>query len=288
MAQQNIICYECFRTKQIRVSMKEVFSPDFPHIRTFVCINCSYGYNATEAFLEQKYGIPPIPVQAPPAQRPIFQRPSSATSPRQPCAICGNKLTSRRNCWYCLVLGTNGGATEVKYIEYQSLFNDTIVEFRFIAQPNKTWFAENEVPLIKIIKQMIPASEREYNPATFKWQVAEQYWKPLKLLFESQKWTLRTPKTTSAPKVEVPSDYTENFYHNNTPVTTVESTESIAVKLSAFLGVEITTQAVAELKKLYRQKALQLHPDRNSGDGSQMSELNRLWTLYTLQDKVVQ
>jgi hypothetical protein len=33
-------------------------------------------------------------------------------------------------------------------------------------------------------------------------------------------------------------------------------------------------------KKLYRSAALRLHPDRNAGDGSQMSKLNELWRIY--------
>lgn len=34
------------------------------------------------------------------------------------------------------------------------------------------------------------------------------------------------------------------------------------------------------IKKAYRRKALAFHPDRNSGDGSRMSELNMLWQVY--------
>jgi hypothetical protein len=34
------------------------------------------------------------------------------------------------------------------------------------------------------------------------------------------------------------------------------------------------------LKKTYRKAALKLHPDRNNGDGSKMSELNMLWNIY--------
>lgn len=36
----------------------------------------------------------------------------------------------------------------------------------------------------------------------------------------------------------------------------------------------------AAAKKLYRAAALRLHPDRNNGDGSQMSKLNELWGIY--------
>lgn len=35
-----------------------------------------------------------------------------------------------------------------------------------------------------------------------------------------------------------------------------------------------------KLKKLYRSAALRLHPDRNNGDGSKMSELNMLWNIF--------
>ena len=39
----------------------------------------------------------------------------------------------------------------------------------------------------------------------------------------------------------------------------------------------------SKLKRIYRQAALRLHPDRNNGDGSKMSELNMLWNIWMQQ-----
>jgi hypothetical protein len=42
--------------------------------------------------------------------------------------------------------------------------------------------------------------------------------------------------------------------------------------------LSIKTPTLAEAKKFYRLGAVQLHPDRNNGDGTRMSELNAIWS----------
>lgn len=44
---------------------------------------------------------------------------------------------------------------------------------------------------------------------------------------------------------------------------------------------ELTKADNQQLKKFYRLAAMRLHPDRNNGDASKMSELNMLWGIYT-------
>lgn len=72
-----------------------------------------------------------------------------------------------------------------------------------------------------------------------------------------------------------PQSAEEFFYNHGTPIggQTEMTKEQILEKLTAILGHEVT-------KSAYRKAALRLHPDRNNGDGSRMSELNMLWGLY--------
>ena len=66
----------------------------------------------------------------------------------------------------------------------------------------------------------------------------------------------------------------EFFYNHGAPAPAITLTkEQIAEKLSILMGDVID-------KSAYRKAALRLHPDRNNGDGSRMSELNMLWGLY--------
>jgi hypothetical protein len=77
----------------------------------------------------------------------------------------------------------------------------------------------------------------------------------------------------------------EDFFYNTAPPTGTSAltAEQIQKGLISLLEIPVTTLAgidAAELKRFYRKAALRLHPDRNNGDGSKMSELNMLWGLY--------
>lgn len=168
-----------------------------------------------------------------------------------------------------------------KRLEYKLTHNDTIVEIKFITIPKAGWFKENISPAIAVIKNFVPASMRAYKPAVFTWEVAVEFWNPLKATLEAMQFYCILKQDVVAGKVNVPKEYAENFYHKPEPTSNVETKEALASKLSEYLGVTITTQELSELKKLYRQKAREYHPDYNGGDGAKMSELNRLWTLFT-------
>jgi curved DNA-binding protein CbpA len=49
--------------------------------------------------------------------------------------------------------------------------------------------------------------------------------------------------------------------------------ETLEQKLKQLMGETLD-------KSSYRRAALKYHPDRNNGDGSKMSELNSLWSVY--------
>ena len=75
-------------------------------------------------------------------------------------------------------------------------------------------------------------------------------------------------------KRQKPLGADEFFYNHGVAASAPTMTkEQIQQKLSNILGPVID-------KSAYRKAALRLHPDRNNGDGSRMSELNMLWGLY--------
>jgi hypothetical protein len=90
------------------------------------------------------------------------------------------------------------------------------------------------------------------------------------------------PPTPPKPKFKE-----EDFFHAPPPAKKVElSGEALYSALSSLLGIELSlfkSLNPADLKKAYRSAALRLHPDRNNGDGSRMSELNALWSIYSVK-----
>ena len=74
-------------------------------------------------------------------------------------------------------------------------------------------------------------------------------------------------------KIKLPPKPEDFFYRQQAPAASKSAMtkEQVQQKLAA-MGVTD--------KKSYRAAALKLHPDRNNGDGSAMSELNMLWQLW--------
>jgi hypothetical protein len=169
--------------------------------------------------------------------------------------------------------------TSMKVVRVTYLYNNTIVELHFITMPRKGWFKDNIQPVIDVMKNMIPANAREYDSATFKWQIAIEYWPSLRQILTSIQFAVKevSPSTSHA---NVPKDYAENFYH--APVKReVETKESILVLLAKLLGIheDIASMELVALKKKYREAARRYHPDLG-GDAAKMAELNRVWSIY--------
>jgi hypothetical protein len=137
--------------------------------------------------------------------------------------------------------------------------------------------------LINLLKGAIPSSNRLYNPDTKTWTLDSIAWKKFEPIGRSAGYLF----VVSSKKIEHSYNPEDFFYYHSehSSSSNSETTASIAAKLSGFLGVTITSQDISELKRLYRVKARELHPDFG-GDPAKMSELNRLWTLYTNQEKV--
>lgn len=75
---------------------------------------------------------------------------------------------------------------------------------------------------------------------------------------------------SSKPRVK-PEDF---FYNYGKPTAQAAMPkETLEQKLKSLMGETLD-------KSSYRRAALKYHPDRNNGDGSKMSELNSLWSVY--------
>lgn len=144
-----------------------------------------------------------------------------------------------------------------------------------------------------------PIAMRSYDDATCVWTYMEDWGE--KVL---QRATALASVLGGVIKVEVPdlasiaaaisfdpsklraSVRPEDFFYNPSGSAAAGprlSREQLQEKLAALLGTSTAVLAAGtteERKKLYRKAALLLHPDRNNGDGSKMSELNFLWQLY--------
>lgn len=158
-----------------------------------------------------------------------------------------------------------------------------ITEISFVSGKWLNWKKDYQ-PIIDLIKSQIPVSARIYNTDTKIWEIASEYWPPLEQVLISLNFIItKVAESTSAnePNVHVPEEYVKNFYHTPEPIRIEEDKDTIAQKLSKLLGmpVDIIFNDI-ELKKLYRKKAREYHPDFG-GDAAKMSELNRLYSIYT-------
>lgn len=97
-------------------------------------------------------------------------------------------------------------------------------------------------------------------------------------------WLPSVPKSpkTSGPQVEIKFNE-EDFFYKPEASKGALSGEALFKALATSLDIEVSRLHILsafDLKRIYRQRALALHPDRNNGDGSKMSELNSIWSTW--------
>ena len=149
--------------------------------------------------------------------------------------------------------------------------------------------------ICRALFKSVPLADRNYNPDSHVWSFQGDYSGILDVLqnslkgkavsfFEVEDLVDQLTKTghirAGTKKAPRPEDF---FYSPPSSSSAPETKSSVAPKLSKLLEIKLEDLASAEasaLKKLYRQAALKYQPDRNSGDGSKMSELNSLWRIY--------
>jgi len=267
-------CPKCFENKSVRLIMRVIQTPP-----QFECFSC--GFRVSIPKDNPFYPVPKVP---PVTGRHYDYIILDDLVGQNIKMHVGNRTATAAYAQAWNVKFNPSIRGEMKEIHTRKLYNDTIIELRFITQFKTGWFAANVKPIVDAMKGFIPSTSREYDPVTKLWYIGVEYWNPLEIMLKGMGWTIvdKTGQTATpnGPKVNVPKDYEENFYYKQQPVVQAVDAKSIAQQLSQYLGVEITSQDIKTLKTLYRAKARELHPDLG-GDAQKMSELNRLWSLYT-------
>jgi hypothetical protein len=143
------------------------------------------------------------------------------------------------------------------------------VDFKFIAT---RWDAVKAI--VELIKGTIPVNQRSYNPDTKTWSVMDTSYPLCEKLFQTAGFRIEMRRPVSADGFFYEEAQAKGFGEK-------PSKSELENSLIRLLGINKSTLADdRELKKAYRRKALELHPDRNNGDGSKMSELNSIYNDY--------
>ena len=141
--------------------------------------------------------------------------------------------------------------------------------------------------ICKLTLKHAPVAQRSFDPATNVWSYFDEWGQFTLMRLVSvtdsiaQKVTLIEVQDLAAQAVNKrinlsakrmrPEDF---FYNYGKPVAQAAMTkDTLEQKLKSLMGETID-------KSAYRRAALKYHPDRNNGDGSKMSELNSLWSVY--------
>jgi hypothetical protein len=122
-----------------------------------------------------------------------------------------------------------------------------------------------------VLLKAFPASDRNYNPNTKIWTILEKHWPAFEIVIRGCNIKIEMQEKINA----------KDWHYEHVTTSNVVSKDTLGKQLIALLGTTADMlQDTIQLKKLYRKKALELHPDRNQGDGSKMSELNSIWSAY--------
>jgi len=114
---------------------------------------------------------------------------------------------------------------------------------------------------VAAIKQLIPASDREFHDSTKIWIFTERFFSPVCSLAAAIWPTLGEVNIINREAAE----------RANAPTTTDK--KPMADICQDFINI-LPFEAA---QTAYRKAAIMLHPDKNSGDQEKMSKLNVLW-----------
>ncbi len=174
-----------------------------------------------------------------------------------------------------------------------SSYGDGRLEIKFYDLSEKTKFN-----LCVEILKWPPVAFRMYETKTYVWsflnEYGEQVLEKLRAIMKPFGGLIEYPVEDLANQVlQGRIDFSvrkkmrpEDFFYNTAPQGAAALTrEQIREKLAALFQTNTAHLNSIDadknaLKKLYRTAAMRLHPDRNNGDGSKMSDLNMYWGLY--------
>jgi hypothetical protein len=144
-------------------------------------------------------------------------------------------------------------------------------DLKFLDVYGSNWTLVSQ--LVTLLKGTIPVNQRSYDPKTKQWAILAQSYPIAKKLLETAHFKIEEKRPISSDGF---------FYEDTTSATNQPTRKQLEEKLILLLSISAPMLAdESQLKKAYRRKALELHPDRNNGDGSKMSELNEVYNAYT-------
>jgi hypothetical protein len=125
--------------------------------------------------------------------------------------------------------------------------------------------------LVDTLKALIPSGDRSWDPQAKMWYVKEPYGEALRSLFVTG-FGIHAVSFTSKTVAEQAQQNTQQRTSSQGAMlnTSAGSTEDAMVAFFMLLSYDAA-------KAAYRRAAMDLHPDKQSGDGTKMSKLNDLW-----------
>lgn len=179
------------------------------------------------------------------------------------------------------------------------LVTDMLCTSFYPGRPSISWKNGTEKALFELVKaefKKVPISQRTYSDKSNIWSFLGVWGKtvhdsikasPLAAVgvkFQGINGLAEQADSGIISNVSTTAYNAEDFFYTpSAPAPSGPSTEELRSQLASRLGISIAELNSADkltLKKWYRVKALEYHPDRNNGDGSRMTELNYLWQVY--------
>jgi len=129
--------------------------------------------------------------------------------------------------------------------------------------------------LKETLKKLIPSGDRSWDESSKMWYVKEPYGEALRSLFVAG-YGIHAVSFTSKQVAEQAQQASPRYntgtasQHGAMLNTSAGTTEDAMVAFFMLLSYDAA-------KAAYRRAAMDLHPDKQSGDGTKMSKLNDLW-----------
>jgi hypothetical protein len=120
--------------------------------------------------------------------------------------------------------------------------------------------------LVDAIKAFIPVSDRSYDPQTKIWTFVERQLTPLQTLLTQLRLA---PTVVTRQQIEQQAAAQASQ--------TGSQGAGRGLPLDAVVLQFVRTVPYNAMKKAYQLAAMELHPDRNAGNGERMATLNTAW-----------